>query len=193
MTTLLAKILHPASAAASCGPEGEPRAPGPLKANKPRRLRMLAALTVPPAAIMLSLLSTGIANAEPVYFNGPDLSYGGPYVVHTQATADITCYAYTHQLHVYASAPSAQGEATSEQAFLYVARNGVWVLYGTGGRVQNQALSFTATYPPGAYLVIIRFGWSTTAGWKYVDGTVNRYTQWWRPGTVNDVTQYCSL
>jgi hypothetical protein len=159
----------------------------------PRRRRLLAALAVPPLVTMLSLLSTGIANAQPVYFNGPDVSYG-PYVVHTTATADVSCTAYLHQLDVTAwAAPADQGETISEQAYLYVWRNGAWALYGTGGTATNRTLVFSATYPPGTYLVIVRFGWYTTAGWKYADGTVNQYTQWWRPRTVNDVTQYCSL
>ena len=105
MTTLLAKILHPASSATRRDPQAPIRAPRIRKAGRFPRRRMLAMLLLPPAVTVLSLLGTGIANATPVTGNGPLLSVGGGLVSQSQWNADITCNALNHTLSVYA-APS---------------------------------------------------------------------------------------
>jgi hypothetical protein len=192
MTTLLAKILHPASTATSPDLDGETDIARPRKAGKPRRRRLLAVLAVPPLVTVLSLLSTGVANAADQYWNGPVFPYG-PNVVYTQAHADVYCNAFLHQLEVYATAnPAIQGETTSEQVYLFVLRNNTWVRYPPGGTVYNQTLHFTTTYPPGTYDIIIRFGWYASDGWHYQDGEVTQYTEW-HSGAVDTLPRYCYL
>jgi hypothetical protein len=191
MTALLARILRPVSTVTSRDPERQVGPEGPRKAGNTRRRRLLAVLAVPSLVAVLSLLSTGIANAADQYWNGPDLPYG-PYVVHTQAHADVRCNAYLHQLEVSATAYPLDGVTTSEQVYLYVWQNNGWH-YSTSGTWYNQTLSFTMTYPPGMYDVIVQFGWRTSDGnWHYSNGEVTSYTEW-RSGYVDSFPRYCYL
>jgi hypothetical protein len=192
MTALLARILHPVSTATIRDPERQVGSTGPRKVGKTRRRRLLAVLAVPPLVAVFSLLSTGIASAADQYWNGPDLPYG-PYVVHTQAHASVSCNAYLHQLQVSATAYPLDGVATSEQVYLYVWQNNGWQRYPPGGTVYNQTLSGTMTYPPGIYDVIVQFGWRPSDGnWRYTNAEVTSYTEW-RSGYVDSFPRYCYL
>ena len=191
MTTLLAKILHPASTSTSRDPEGEAGATGSRKAGKPQRRRLLAALAMPPVIATLALLGAGAASAnddalvsDQVTFDVGGLTYTGGW------SADIACNSQQHSVTFSANiTPAWDYEPVYIRFWLYSGQTGQWyhAEYSTSSATQHYGfqLNYTRSEPPGRYAVDVEYGWYVQGIWRTTTKPIMIYQQYGTTVGVN--------
>lgn len=196
MTTLLAKLLHPAPTATSHDPDREPGTPGPRNGGKPRRRRLLAALMMPPVISMLALLGAGTASANDaalisnqVVFSIGGLNYTGGW------WADISCNAQQHAVTFDAGiSPAWDNEHVMIHFWLYSWQTRQWysgLYYDTSNATQRSGytVNYTLSEPRGSYTVDVEYSWAVQGRWSTTPVQIPIYQQYGTTVGSNGIPQ----